>query len=134
MSSGVTTLIEEYQPAPFGKPEARVLEMAVLALMALPALVSRRTDRYHLVHMLVWLHLALTSIRNAPLFAFAAAPALASLLDGLPITFRSFWTRPEVPVDLDSRDGRRPALHWPSAGFRWADSSPASGPSLRSPR
>ena len=33
VTSGVTTLIEEYQPAPFGKPEARVLEMTVLALI-----------------------------------------------------------------------------------------------------
>ena len=32
VSSGVTSLIDEYQSAPFGKPEARVLEMAVLAL------------------------------------------------------------------------------------------------------
>lgn len=93
VTSGVTTLIEEYQPAPFGRPQARVLEMTVLAMMALPALVSRRADRYHLVHMLVWLHLALTSIRYAPLFAFAAAPPLASLLEGLPISFRSFWSR-----------------------------------------
>ena len=94
VTSGVTTLIEEYQPAPFGKPEARVLEMTLLALMALPALVSKRTDRYQLVHMLVWLHLALTSIRNAPMFAFAAAGPLACLLEGLPITFRNFWTGP----------------------------------------
>ena len=28
VSSGVTSLINEYQPAPFGKPEADVLEMA----------------------------------------------------------------------------------------------------------
>ena len=77
VTSGVTTLIEEYQPAPFGKDQTRVLEMTVLRLLALPALVSKRTDRYQLVHMLVWLHLALTSIRNAPLFAFAAAGPLA---------------------------------------------------------
>ena len=77
VSSGVTSLIEEYQSAPFGKPEARVLEMAVLALVGLPAIVGARVDRYHLAHVLVWLHLALTSIRNAPLFALAAAPALA---------------------------------------------------------
>ncbi len=67
LSSGVTSLIDEYQSAPFGKPEARVLEMAVLALVALPAVASRKIDRYQLAHLLVWLHLALTSIRNCPL-------------------------------------------------------------------
>lgn len=94
VGSGVTVLIQEYQPAPFGKPEARVLEIILLAFVALPALVSRRVDRYHLVHLLVWLHLALTHLRNVPLFAFAAAPALATLADGLPMTFRSWWTVP----------------------------------------
>jgi hypothetical protein len=88
VSSGVTTLIVEYQPAPFGKPETQALEVVLLSLVGLPALVSRRVDRYHLAHLLLWLHLALTSIRNAPLFALAAAPALAQLIDGLPLSFR----------------------------------------------
>jgi hypothetical protein len=94
VGSGVTALIQEYEPAPFGKPEVRVLEIVLLALLALPAFVSRRVNRYHLVHLLVWLHLGLTHIRNVPLFAFAAAPALAALVEGLPLTFRSAWTRP----------------------------------------
>ncbi len=92
-SSGVTSLIIEYQPAPFGKPEAEVLEWVLLALVALPVVSARRVDRYQLAHVLVWLHLALTSIRNAPFFALAAAPALASLLDGLPILMRGTWKR-----------------------------------------
>ncbi len=91
-SSGVTSLIIEYQPAPFGKPEAKALEWALLALVALPVVSSRRIDRYHLAHLLVWLHLALTSVRNAPFFALAAAPALATLVDGLPILCRGSWT------------------------------------------
>ena len=45
--------------------------------------------------MLVWLHLALTSIRHAPFFAMAAAPALAALVDGLPIFYRKNW-KPET--------------------------------------
>ena len=89
VSSGVTSLIVEYQPAPFGKPEAEVLEWVLLALVGLPVVSSRRIDRYQLAHVLVWLHLALTSIRNAPLFALAAAPALATLLDGLPLSMRT---------------------------------------------
>jgi hypothetical protein len=93
VTSGVTTMIQEYEPAPFGKPEVRALELTLLSLMALPALVSRRVERYHLVHLLVWLHLALTAIRNAPLFAFAAAPVLASELDALPLFFRRYWVR-----------------------------------------
>ena len=67
VSSGVTGMISEYQPPPFGKPNADVLEWVLLALIALPVVSSRRIDRYQLVHVLVWLHLALTSIRNAPL-------------------------------------------------------------------
>jgi hypothetical protein len=89
--SGVTSLISEYQPAPFGKPEAKVLEMVLLALIGLPAIANRRVDRYHLAHVLVWLHLALTSIRNAPLFALVAAGPLANLLDNLPLMFRTSW-------------------------------------------
>jgi hypothetical protein len=95
VSSGVTSLISEYQPAPFGQPEARVLEMAVLALVGLPAVASRRIDRYQLVHLLVWLHLALTSIRYAPLFALVAAAPLAMLLDSLPLCFQTGWVEHE---------------------------------------
>ena len=91
VSSGVTSLISEYQSAPFGKPEAQVLEMVLLALVGLPALSNGRVDRYHLVHLLVWLHLSLTSIRNAPLFALVAAAPLAKLLDNLPLLLRTGW-------------------------------------------
>jgi hypothetical protein len=65
----------------------------LLALIALPVVSSRRIDRYQLVHVVVWLHLALTTIRNAPFFAMAAAPALATLIDGLPLSFRGSWKR-----------------------------------------
>ena len=40
VSSGVTKLIVEYQPPPFGKPDAEVLEWVLLALM--PCRSSRR--------------------------------------------------------------------------------------------
>jgi hypothetical protein len=93
VSSGVTSLIIEYQPPAFGTPEADVLEWVLLALVALPVVSVRRIDRYQMCHLLVWLHLALTSIRNAPLFALAAAPALATLVDGLPFALRNAWTR-----------------------------------------
>jgi hypothetical protein len=94
-SSGVTKLIIEYQPPAFGKPDAEALEWVLLALVGLPILSARRVDRYQMVHLLVWLHLALTSIRNAPFFAMAAAPALATLLDGLPLSasMRQPWKR-----------------------------------------
>jgi hypothetical protein len=97
ISSGVTKLIIEYQSAPFGKPETDVLEWVLLALIALPVVSTRRIDRYQLVHVLVWLHLALTSIRNAPFFALAAAPALATLFDGLPLALRTSWKRDQRP-------------------------------------
>lgn len=83
VGSGVTDLIDEYKSAPFGKGEARVLEWVVLALVALPVVSRTRPTRYDLAHALVWLHLALGSIRHAPLFALAMAPVLASWLDGL---------------------------------------------------
>jgi hypothetical protein len=102
-SSGVTSLIVEYQPAPFGQPEAKVLEWVLLALVALQVVSAQRIERYHLVHVVVWLHMALTSIRNAPFFALASAPALATLLDGLPLALRTSW----------KRDGRQSI--WPSA-------------------
>jgi hypothetical protein len=98
VSSGVTSLIVEYQPPHFGTAEATVLEWVLLALIGLPVLSASRIDRYRLCHVLVWLHLALTSIRNAPLFALVAAPALATLLDGLPLTVRAVWKRAERPA------------------------------------
>jgi hypothetical protein len=85
VTSGVTDLIDEYQPIPFGKANGRVMEWVVLALVAVPSLSARRVERYSLVHTLVWLHLALGSIRHAPLFALAAAPALGQTLAGLPL-------------------------------------------------
>jgi hypothetical protein len=88
VSSGVTDLIDEYQPIPFGKANGRVIEWIVLALVALPSLSARRIDRYALAHVVVWLHLALGSIRHAPLFALAAAPGLGELIEGLPLTVR----------------------------------------------
>jgi hypothetical protein len=103
VSSGVTSLIIEYQPPAFGKPEAEALEWVLLALVALPVVSSRRIDRYQMAHLLVWLHLGLTSIRNIPFFAMAAAPALATLLDGLPILLRKSW-----------KEGQRASI-WPAA-------------------
>ena len=81
VGSGVTDLIDEYQPVPFGKPHARPMELLVIALIALPSFTRGRIGRYDLVQSLIWLHLSLTSVRNAPLFALAVAPALLSLLD-----------------------------------------------------
>jgi hypothetical protein len=89
VSSGVTELIEEYQPMPFGQAKARMLEWVVLGLIALPTLGARRLSRYDLAHTLVWLHFALGSIRHAPLFALVMAPGLAQLLDGLPLAVRA---------------------------------------------
>ena len=131
VSSGVTSLIIEYQPAPFGKPEAEVLEWVLLALVGLPVVSSRRIDRYQLAHVLVWLHLALTSIRNAPFFALAAAPALATLIDGLPLALRTSWKRDDRAVDLAGRGDARPALAGRERRPRWAASTSRNG---RSPR
>ncbi|AGA25905.1 hypothetical protein [Singulisphaera acidiphila] len=89
-SSGVTQLIAEYQPIPFGRPEFRLIEWVILALIALPTFSTRRLDRYDLAHGLVWLHFALGSVRHAPLFALVIAPGLSKLLEGLPLAAREF--------------------------------------------
>jgi hypothetical protein len=81
--SGVTEVIDEYQPIPFGKPDARVFEWVLLALVALPTVAKARMSRYELVHSLVWLHLSLASVRHAPLFGLAVASGLARVLDGV---------------------------------------------------
>jgi hypothetical protein len=78
----VTELIAEYQPIPFGQSEYRNAEILVLILVALPSFSRARMSRYDALHTLVWLHFALTSLRNLPLFALAAAPGLARLVDG----------------------------------------------------
>lgn len=94
-SSGVTELIDEYQPLPFGAGKARVAEWVILALIALPTFTKSRLSRYDLAHVLVWLHFALGAIRHAPLFALMVAPGLAHLLDGLPLASRQAarkWT------------------------------------------
>jgi hypothetical protein len=83
VSSGVTEIIAEYQPISFGKAEFRLAEWVVLALIALPAFSRTRMSRYDVLHTLVWLHFALGSVRQTPLFALAAAPGLARLLDGV---------------------------------------------------
>lgn len=90
VSSGVTELIDEYQPLPFGTGRARVAEVVILALIALPTFTRARLSRYDVVQVIVWLHFALGSIRHAPLFAIMAAPGLARLLDELPLAAREF--------------------------------------------
>ncbi len=97
VSSGVTSLIIEYQPAPFRQARGRGPRMGAPGLGRLTSRVDAADRPLPLGHVLVWLHLALTSIRNAPLFALAAAPALATLLDGLPLALRTSWKRDDRP-------------------------------------
>jgi hypothetical protein len=82
-TSGVTKLINEYQPPAFGTPEARVLEWFILALIGLQVFSRSRLSRYELTHTLAWLHLAISSIRQAPLFALAASAGLAQVANGM---------------------------------------------------
>lgn len=142
VSSGVTGLIVEYQPPAFGKPEVEVLEWVVLGLIALPSISTRRMDRYQLVHVIVWLHLALSTIRNAPIFAMAAAPALATMIDGLPISdslrrpwkaidSRSAWPAiAAIGLLLAVACGRLPGgldpARWPLSAMSALDRQPAA--------
>jgi hypothetical protein len=140
VTSGVTGLIDEYQPIPFGKPNARLFEWVLIALVALPSLTGRRIGRYDLAHGLAWLHAALASIRNAPLFGLAIAPALGRLFDGA-------LARPEETAGGADRDrpwfalaagtavvvavfsGWEPARmdrgRWPMAGLQALDGQPS---------
>lgn len=122
VSSGVTDLIEEYQPIPFGKPDARAVEWVLLALVALPAVSAARMTRYELTHALVWLHLSLASVRHAPLFALAVAPGLARLIDGLPRLQPDETTA--TPDDLAARSV------WPALAVVGLILAVASGVSL----
>jgi len=129
LDSDVTRLIDEYQPSPFGRFQAMVLEWLVLAFVAVPSFSRQRVDRYHATHIVVWLHLALGAVRQAPLFALAAAPGLARLLDGL--------FSPPVDPESDGRLGRWSA--WPvlaslamaisvCAGVTWGKFDPKHWP------
>jgi hypothetical protein len=79
--SGEAALTREFEPIRFGRGQAWLVELVVMLLIAAPTFLGKRMDAYQLAHTIVWLHLALTSIRHAPLFAIAAAPGLARLLD-----------------------------------------------------
>lgn len=120
VSSGVTELIEEYQPIPFGKPDARAVEWIILALVALPTISVGRMTRYEQAHALVWLHLSLASVRHAPLFALAVAPGFARLLDGLP------GFRPEAGQDAGLAD----RSVWPGLAALGLSFAVASGVTL----
>jgi hypothetical protein len=105
ISSGVTELIDEYQPIPFGKPTTRGVELIVLGLISVPTFSKGRMTRYELTHALVWLHFSLSSVRNLPLFALAVAPGLARMLDP--------WLEREGTLDkAESRRAGRSA--WPA--------------------
>lgn len=137
-SSGVTELIDEYQPLPFGTGRARVVEVVILALIALPTFSRARLGRYDVVQILVWLHFALGSIRHAPIFAIVAAPGLARLLEGLPLASRelgrgrSAWTPwsvlPALAVVigmfLGVRFGRHDPAKWPLDAIPALDRQP----------
>ncbi len=142
VSSGVTSMIAEYQSFPFGTPGGEILEGVLLAMIALPVVVPRPIDRYQLAHVIVWLHLALTSMRNAPLFAIASAPALASLLDGLPIAMRRSWKRDDrasiwpaaiamvlaIAVSRGAYLGGFDPARWPIAAVATLDRQATSAP------
>ena len=73
------------------------MEWVLLALIGLPVVSARRIERYQLSHVLVWLHLATTSIRNALRSSpWSSARGVGNpLLDGLPILMRRSWKSDE---------------------------------------
>ena len=133
ISSGVTELIQEYQPIPFGKPDMRVYEWILIAWLAVPSFALGRMTRYELTQSLVWLHFSLASVRNAPLFALAVAPGLARLLDSLPfgktegarpkgLAEWSYWpaiaaTGLGIALASGANLGGFDPSHWPLAGL-----------------
>jgi hypothetical protein len=105
LNSGVTALIDEYQPIPFGKPNTRAVELILIAMISVPTFTRGRMTRYDLVHSLAWLHLGLAAVRNAPLFALAAAPGLCGLFSPV--------SKPEP----DSERSAEPVEPIPSGGW-----------------
>jgi hypothetical protein len=132
VGSRVTDLIQEYQPARLGSPEFVVLELALILLVALPTVSRLRASRYELCHILVWLHLGMSSVRNAPFFAIAVAPTLARYLDG------SLTAAQAPAADQTTPSGRRIRWYALSAGscfglaLAMAAGFPLGGPSERS--
>lgn len=80
VKSKVTDLIQEYQPVPWGRLDMLLLEMLVIGMIVLPVATGARPSLYDLAHVVVWLHLGMSSLRNVPLFALAAAPVVSQLL------------------------------------------------------
>jgi hypothetical protein len=111
-----------------------------MALIALPIVARRLPSRYDLVQALIWLHFALGTVRHAPLFAFAVAPALATLIDGLRKLGGNQESRPaRSPVwalaaslavigalDFGARLGGPDPNHWPLAALPVLECQPAA--------
>lgn len=142
-TNGLTSLIDEYQPPPFGQGKVMVLEWFLLALVALPSLTRVRVSRYDLVHILAWMHFTLAAVRQAPLFAIAAAPGLAVLFDGLlqkspdgskqPAGLARWSLWPAIvslalacSVLAGMTWGRLDPKAWPLVGLRVLDSQPVN--------
>jgi hypothetical protein len=134
LTSGVTKLIDEYQPVPFGQSEAMVMEWFILAFIGLTCFTTRRLSRYELAHLLVWLHMSLSSVRQEPLFAIVAASSLARLIDGL--------LTPSTDPERTKSLGRWTA--WPvvaslalaisvGAGVTWGKLDPSHWPTVAVP-
>ena len=105
LTSGLTPLIQEYQPIPFGKPESRAMEWIILLMVSLPIFRAGRMNRYEWVQTIVWLHLSLATIRHAPLFGIIAAPGLARMFD------EAFSREPN-----EANSAAEKATAWPWAG------------------
>ncbi len=141
-TSGVTSLVVEFQPAPFGRVGAG--DGVGLARVDRAAGFLREADRSVQpgTPALVWLHFALLQIRHAPLFALAAAPALARLLDGLPLAAGSSWqnrakwsawpviatTLIAMAVGLGVRFGEFDSKSWPLTALPCLNRQPVQAP------
>ena len=89
VSSGVTSLIIEYQPAPFGKPEAKVLEWVLLAFVALAGRLGA-ADRALPAGSCPRVAAPGADVDpQRPVFCPGVGAGLATLLDGLPLAMRS---------------------------------------------
>ena len=144
VTSGVTDLIDEYQPIPFGKPTARAVELVVVALIAVPTFSKRRVSRYDLVQLLIWLHLSLSAVRNAPLFALAVAPGLCEFFGPATEPSTAPKPRPILPPcslwpgviavglmiagALGASIGSFDPSHWPLAALPTLNTMPANAP------
>jgi hypothetical protein len=81
-------LIDEWRAPDFASSDSRPLEALLLLGLLLLAVAGQRLDAFSLVHLVVWVHFGLTSVRQVASLAVIAAPVMGGLTAGLGAAIR----------------------------------------------